>query len=292
MPEVTARLRERIAAALRDCVLQLHLGQALVAHRGVVHLSARQAETIADVLLPVVEALTAEETALRGAAPAESQGAAALERITVESVQQLVETRTQLAEVEADRDRLARKLDATVRARNEAIEALDEMQCDRDRLAAEVAELEKRLARSQQSRRNLRGLLEHHRDMGSLGMLRQHRNRLSRALRACARYRTEVAELRTEVTKRQAYLETLRERAGKNYGDAKKLRRWLDEERDAVKMYCAEADAAAATVARLRAAVSRALDLLGREQHYESSYTAQGIAVLREAHDGTGEASC
>ena len=146
--------------------------------------------------------LLAENVADRDRLAAESQSAAALERITVESVQQLVETRTRLAKVEADRDRLA----------------------------AEVAE-------------------------------------------------------------RQAYLETLREQAGKNYGEAKKLRRWLDEERDAVKMYCAEADGAAATVARLRAAVSRALDLLGREHHYESSYTAQGIAILREAHDGSGEAS-
>ncbi len=127
-----------------------------------------------------------------------------------------------------------RSMDSDLCAAAGLLRLLAENLADRDRLAAEVAELEKRLARSQQSRRNLRGLLEHHRDMGSLGMLRQHRNRLSRALRACARYRTDLAQLRT--------------------------------------------------------ALSRALDLLGREHHAESSYTAQGIAVLREAHDNAGEA--
>ncbi|MFF5980889.1 hypothetical protein ACFY78_18790 [Streptomyces olindensis] len=40
--------------------------------------------------------------------------------------------------------------------------------------------------------RRLRELLDHHRDKGSLGMLRQHRDRLERALRACARYRAEL----------------------------------------------------------------------------------------------------
>ncbi len=60
---------------------------------------------------------------------------------------------------------------------------------------AATAALRKRLAKSEQGRRNLIGLLEHHRDMGSLGLLRQHRNRLERALRACARYRAEIAAL-------------------------------------------------------------------------------------------------
>ncbi|MEU4910224.1 hypothetical protein AB0G26_16860, partial [Streptomyces fradiae] len=52
-----------------------------------------------------------------------------------------------------------------------------------------------RLAKSEQGRCNLRGLLEHHRDQGSLGALRAAHNRLDRALRACARYRARVAEL-------------------------------------------------------------------------------------------------
>lgn len=141
------------------------------------------------------------------------------------------------------------------------------------------------------------GLVEAEAELGTTSRARDSWYRKAQELRKRAedaeadrdRLAAEVAELRTEVTRRQEYLDKLRERAGKNYGDAKKLRRWLDEEREAVKAYCAEADAAEATVARLRSALSRALDLLGREHHYESSYTAQGIAILREAHDGSHE---
>ncbi|WP_329047079.1 hypothetical protein [Streptomyces sp. NBC_01422] len=60
---------------------------------------------------------------------------------------------------------------------------------------AHSAGLRAKLAKSEQGRRNLRGLLEHHRDQGSLGILRTTRTRLTRALRACARYRAEVARL-------------------------------------------------------------------------------------------------
>lgn len=62
------------------------------------------------------------------------------------------------------------------------------------------------LRRSEQGRRNLRGLLEHLRDTGSQGVLRTTHNRLARALRGCARYRAEAAALRRELaTARAAY---------------------------------------------------------------------------------------
>ncbi|MFH9368091.1 hypothetical protein ACH4K8_20715 [Streptomyces anulatus] len=60
---------------------------------------------------------------------------------------------------------------------------------------AHSAGLRAALAKSEQGRRNLRGLLEHHRDQGSLGILRTTRTRLARALKACARYRADVARL-------------------------------------------------------------------------------------------------
>ncbi|MEU2180252.1 hypothetical protein [Streptomyces thermolilacinus] len=67
----------------------------------------------------------------------------------------------------------------------------------RQRKAAEdrARAAEARLAKSEQGRRNLRGLLDHHRGMGFLGILKATRNRLDRALRACARYRAELAGL-------------------------------------------------------------------------------------------------
>jgi hypothetical protein len=64
-------LRERLAEALRDSApLRLSLGQALVAHRGMVRLDARQAEAIADAMLPVVggHAAAVRAAALREAA--------------------------------------------------------------------------------------------------------------------------------------------------------------------------------------------------------------------------------
>lgn len=52
----------------------------------------------------------------------------------------LDECHAQIIELTKDRDRLARKLDATVRVRNDAIEALDTMQIDRDRLRTRLDE--------------------------------------------------------------------------------------------------------------------------------------------------------
>lgn len=74
------------------------------------------------------------------------------------------------------------------------------------RIAEQVVDttgLRARLAKSEQGRRNLMGLLEHHRDMGALGLLRACGNRLDRALRACARYRAENARLRSHLAQLQ-----------------------------------------------------------------------------------------
>lgn len=55
--------------------------------------------------------------------------------------------------------------------------------------------LRTRLAKSEQGRRNLLGLLAHHRDTGPYGQLTVIRTRLDRALRACARYRDAESKL-------------------------------------------------------------------------------------------------
>lgn len=74
------------------------------------------------------------------------------------------------------------------------------------RIAEQVVDttgLRERLAKSEQGRRNLMGLLEHHRDTGALGLLRECGKRLDRALRACARYRAENARLRSHLAQLQ-----------------------------------------------------------------------------------------
>jgi len=106
------------------------------------------------------------------------------------------------AEAERDRYRTAWKSAALrAEARGEGIMRLCD---DRDAYKgwmeqeqAYTAHLRTTLAKSEQGRRNLRGLLEHHRDQGSLGILRTTRTRLTRALMACARYRAEIARLTT-----------------------------------------------------------------------------------------------
>lgn len=57
-------------------------------------------------------------------------------------------------------------------------------------------DLRARLAKSEQGRRNLLGLLAHHRDTGPYGQLKVVRARLDRALRACARYRAQIPATR------------------------------------------------------------------------------------------------
>lgn len=87
--------------------------------------------------------------------PTESQSIAALEHITVRSVEQLVETRTKLAEVEADRDRLA---DALAQARRD-VDASDEAarRCldQRQEMAAERYEWQERGLRAEAERDQL-----------------------------------------------------------------------------------------------------------------------------------------
>ncbi len=95
--------------------------------------------------------------------------------------------RAQVADLTAQRDQLREQRD----------EARGQAAAEHTALRTACRQLEDvraRLAKSQQGRRNLMGLLEHHRDAGPLGMRRQHRDRLARALRACARYRAELAE--------------------------------------------------------------------------------------------------
>jgi hypothetical protein len=78
------------------------------------------------------------------------------------------------------------------------------------RIAEQVVDttgLRDRLAKSEQGRRNLMGLLEHHRDMGALGLLRKSGDRLDRALRACARYRADNARLTRQVATLQGRLD-------------------------------------------------------------------------------------
>jgi regulator of replication initiation timing len=75
------------------------------------------------------------------------------------------------------------------------------------------------------------------------------------------RLAARVGELETEVAKRQQYLDKLREQSGKNYGDACKLRRRLDEERDAVRAHCEETDAAEARAAAADAKLARVREL-------------------------------
>jgi chromosome segregation ATPase len=70
---------------------------------------------------------------------------------------------------------------------------------DRDALTemrATIEQYRRKLAKSEQGRRNLRGLLDRH--LNSLGVLKTTRARLDRALRACARYRAELADLEAD----------------------------------------------------------------------------------------------
>lgn len=79
------------------------------------------------------------------------------------------------------------------------------------RIAEQVVDttgLRERLAKSEQGRRNLMGLLEHHRDTGALGLLRKSGERLDRALRACARYRADNVRLTRQVATLQARLDS------------------------------------------------------------------------------------
>ncbi|MGW7001372.1 hypothetical protein ACWGCW_00745 [Streptomyces sp. NPDC054933] len=185
------------------------------------------------------------------------------------------------AEIEADRDRLARKLAATVRVRDDAIEALDSMQIERDRLAAKVEALEACYGEVAADALKHRGC---HMKLGGVLNRAEKAEALAEARRKAEderdRLAAEVEELRTEVEKRKAYLEKLRAEAGKNYGDAKKLRRWLDEERELSLAHSEETEAAVAKIARVRA-IAEVIEANGVQWAADS---------IRAALDGTGEA--
>ncbi|MEU2674805.1 hypothetical protein ABZ622_39445 [Streptomyces sp. NPDC007164] len=85
-----------------------------------------------------------------------------------------------------------------------------------DQQAEHIKQLTAQVTKSEQGRRNLRGLLEHHRDQGSVGILRTTRVRLTRALKACARYRAEVARLAAGITEQAARITTLEHVAAGN----------------------------------------------------------------------------
>ncbi|MFE7105602.1 hypothetical protein ACFU98_10745 [Streptomyces sp. NPDC057575] len=82
----------------------------------------------------------------------------------------------------------------------EAAPSLLSLETVADQQAEHIKQLTTQLAKAEQGRRNLRGLLEHHRDQGSLGILRATRTRLARALKACTRYRAEIARLAARIT--------------------------------------------------------------------------------------------
>jgi hypothetical protein len=107
----------------------------------------------------------------------------------------------------------------------EVMELAEELAEERTLHQATIAErdrLRAKLARSEQGRRNLRELLNHHRDMGPLGMRQQHRNRLDRALRACVRYRADRDRLATELA--EAKLD-----ADRGWADAEKRQKECEE---------------------------------------------------------------
>lgn len=75
----------------------------------------------------------------------------------------------------------------------------DEAEGERRELAKELAAAAAANRQLEARTRRLHGLLEHHRDMGSFGMLRQHHTRLERALRGCARYMAAYWKARAEI---------------------------------------------------------------------------------------------
>jgi chromosome segregation ATPase len=94
-----------------------------------------------------------------------------------------------------------------------------------DQLNTEQAKVRQLTGRT----RRLHGLLEHHRDQGSLGMLRQHRTRLDRALRGCARYmaaywraRAEIADLTRRLSRATESLIDLRRQLSDAHERARK----------------------------------------------------------------------
>lgn len=93
----------------------------------------------------------------------------------------------------------------------------DQVEDERRDLAKELAVATAANVRLTGRVRRLWHLLEHHRDQGSLGLLRQHRTRLDRALRGCARYmaaywkaRAENASLNRQVARTTETLATVR----------------------------------------------------------------------------------
>lgn len=75
----------------------------------------------------------------------------------------------------------------------------DEAEGERRRLANQLATAKTEVRQLTGRNRRLWGLLEQHRDKGSLGMLRQHRTRLERALKGCARYMAAYWKARAEI---------------------------------------------------------------------------------------------
>ncbi|MEU9760257.1 hypothetical protein AB0D98_10915 [Streptomyces sp. NPDC047987] len=89
---------------------------------------------------------------------------------------------------------------ARMRDLTESAPSLLSLEVVADQQAEHIKQLTAQLTKSEQGRRNLRGLLEHHRDQGSLGILHATRTRLSRALKACARYRAEITAQAARIT--------------------------------------------------------------------------------------------
>ncbi|MFD5709541.1 hypothetical protein ACFWHW_03950 [Streptomyces pharetrae] len=76
----------------------------------------------------------------------------------------------------------------------------DQAEGERRDLAGLLAAEQTKVRRLTVRNRRLWTLLERHRDQGSLGLLRQHRTRLDRALKACARYMAAYWTARAEIT--------------------------------------------------------------------------------------------
>ncbi|WP_328902323.1 hypothetical protein OHR86_22550 [Streptomyces sp. NBC_00441] len=94
--------------------------------------------------------------------------------------------------------------DAAVKSAKESGDSVIQLAASTARAGQDLQLARGLLRKSEQGRHNLRGLLEHLRDTGSQGVLRTTHNRLTRALRACARYRAENARMRRQVAQLHA----------------------------------------------------------------------------------------
>ncbi|MER6607340.1 hypothetical protein ABT282_15860 [Streptomyces sp. NPDC000927] len=156
-----------------------------------------------------------------------------------------------------------------------------------DQQAEHIKQLTAQLTKSEQGRRNLRGLLEHHRDQGSLGILRTTRTRLARALKACARYRAEITEqaARALVQAHRREIDALTAQAQQAEATITRLRRSRRTWADHARRLCDRALTAEAANARVRAE----LNALDAETHRLNPVALAGrrdaVARIRAALD-------